>query len=86
VIKTDPVFEKVDRIAYKFKWPGLAIERDEHYDVVFALTHNITASWSNGLVCFRIPTAVIEQSAMIHDCKKDIFSCVAGFCTAATGA
>lgn len=82
---TDPILEKAEGIKYKFKWPGLAIERDEHYDVVFALTHNIGADWSNGLVCFRIPIAVIEQSAMVHNCKQDIFSCVAGFCTIQAG-
>jgi hypothetical protein len=80
IVKTDRRIEQAEAVRYKFKWPGLAIEREEHYDVVFALTHDIDADWSNALVGFRVPTAVIEQSGMVHDCKKDIFSCVAGFC------
>jgi hypothetical protein len=81
IAKTDSLLKDANRLHYKFKWPGLSIERDDHYDIVFALSNDLGASWSTGLICFRIPTAVIEKSAMIHECKKDIFGCVAGFCT-----
>jgi len=78
--ETDRRFGLAENLRFKFKWPGLAIEREEHYDLVFALTHNTAADWSNALVCFRVPTTVIEKSSMLHKCGKDIFGCVAGFC------
>ncbi len=78
--QSDRRFEKAETVRFKFKWPGLAIEREEHWDIVYAVTHNIEADWKNALVCFRIPTDVIEKSAMVHICSKDIFSCVSGFC------
>lgn|GEM_PF-3045027 len=81
VIKaTDAIFSKAENVNFRFKWPGLAIERDDDYDVAFAITHNMGARWNTALINMRLPIELIKSSSMIHSCGKDIFGCVTGFC------
>jgi hypothetical protein len=81
IVKSDRRFEQAENVRFKFKWPGLAIEREAYFDIVYSVTHNVQADWINALTCFRLPTELIEKSAMMHKCNKDIFGCVPGFCS-----
>jgi len=77
---TDPVFSNPTNVNFRFKWPGLAIERDDDFDVAFAVTHNMGARWNTAVINMRLPITLLNTSSMIHNCGKDIFGCVTGFC------
>jgi len=65
---------------FKFRWPGLCIKKDDHYQLVFAIIPNQSASLKPKVLSFRLPAQKLESASMKHVCGQDIFSCVPGFC------
>ncbi|MBS2006842.1 MAG: hypothetical protein JST01_07375 [Cyanobacteria bacterium SZAS TMP-1] len=83
IAQSDSILSQSGSVKYKFKWPGLAIERDQDFDIAFAVSHNMGAAWHTALINMRLPIALLRDSSIIHVCQKDMFGCVYGFCKSA---